>query len=268
MRTNKKTAAKRRQYRRKGGKKKCVVSTCVKKYVKQAIHRNVENKCIQYSQSFGFGGNNATYPTLSFRRLTPGALSYSISQGLGQADRIANKIRVMKATFRYILLPISYDLILNPTPKPQHVQLMFCNIKGNQRADPSATSVSVLFQNGNTSAGPTGLLGDILRPTNGDFWNIKRRVHHKIGYAIADGTGASGGSQYHANNDFAYNVMRTVDVTSMFPKVITYNEADVNPTTNSLYLLFQSVNADNTAQISDTAPCGITFWLDLIYEDA
>lgn len=91
------------------------VSKDVKKYVKATIHKNIENKCVQYSQTYAFGGNPVTYPTLSYRRLTPGATSYSIVQGLGQGDRIANKIRVMKVMFRYILLPISYDLILNPT---------------------------------------------------------------------------------------------------------------------------------------------------------
>ena len=245
------------------------VSKDVKKYVKATIHKNIENKCVQYSQTYAFGGNPVTYPTLSYRRLTPGATSYSIVQGLGQGDRIANKIRVMKVMFRYILLPISYDLILNPTPKPQEIQLYFCNLKGNQRTDPAAGTVGLLYQNGNSFAGPTGLLGDMIRPTNSDVWNIKKRVTHKVGYASAEGTGSQVGSQYFSNNDFKYNVKRSIDITSMFPKIINWSEDSItNPYSNALYLLAYSVNADNTSQLTDTSPAGITFWLDLTYEDA
>lgn len=268
-------AGKKRMYRKRGARKMKpsmktpVVSKAVKKYVKQTIHKNIENKCIQYSQAYAFGGNPVTYPTLSFRRLTPGATSYTIQQGLGQGDRIANKIRVVKAIFRYILLPISYDLILNPNPKPQEIQLYFCNLKGNQRTDPAAGTVSLLFQNGNSFAGPSGLLGDMLRPINTDVWNVKKRVTHKVGYAAAEGTGQIAGSQYFANNDFKYNVKRSIDITSMMPKIINWSEDSItNPYSNALYLMCYSVNADNTSQLQDTQVAGITFWLDLTYEDA
>lgn len=270
--------AKKRMYRKRGARgarkmkpsmKTPVVSKAVKKYVKQTIHKNIENKCIQYSQAYGFGGNPVTYPTLSFRRLTPGATSYTIQQGLGQGDRIANKIRVVKAIFRYILLPISYDLILNPNPKPQEIQLFFCNLKGNQRTDPAAGTVGLLFQNGNSFAGPSGLLGDMLRPINTDVWNVKKRVTHKVGYAAAEGTGQIAGSQYFANNDFKFNVKRSIDITSMMPKIINWSEDSItNPYSNALYLMCYSVNADNTSQLQDTQVAGITFWLDLTYEDA
>ena len=256
------------KYFKKKSRKAPKVSKSVKLYVKKSIHSQIENKRIQWSNSFAFGSNTTTYSTLSYLKLTPSTISYSMAQGFGQADRVGNKCRVMKATFRYILLPISYDLIANPTPKPQHIQLLFGNIKGNQRSDPTAGTVNLLFQNGNIAAAPTGLLGDALRPINNDLWQIKKRIQHKIGYAVSDGTGGNANSSFHSNNDFAYNVMRTIDLTPMFPKVIVYDENSLTPNTNALYLMLQSLNADNTSQLADTAPCGITFWLDLVYEDA
>lgn len=264
--------SKKSVYRKRRYVKKYTKSTKVpykiKKYVLRTIHKNVENKTVQYQRSFGFGGNPTTYSTLSFTQLTPGSISYNMVQGTGQSDRVGNSVRIMKAVLRYILLPVSYDLILNPTPKPQEVQILFGYIKGNTRTAPSATAVSYLYQNGNSSAGPTGLLGDVMRPINKDFWVIKKRIRHKVGYASNDGTGANAGSQFHANNDFKYNVVKSIDITKMLPQKVVWNEADVNPTSRSLFMMISAVNADNTNQLSDTAPCGMTFWLDVTYEDA
>lgn len=244
------------------------VGKALKTYVKKAIHAQIENKKIEYSRTFSFGGNTATYPSLSVTTLTPSSVSYNMTQGTGQADRIGNRVRIINAVLRYILLPISYDLVGNPQPKPQEVQILFGNIKGSTRTTPTSAQLAYLFANGNSSTGPTGLLGDVLRPINSDFWVIKKRIKHKVGYAVSDGTGSSAGSQYHSNNDFKLNVVRSLNVTKMLPKVVIWNEADTNPTTFGLYMMIQAVNADNTSQLSDTAPCAMTFWLDVTYEDA
>ena len=254
--------------RRVAGGRKSSVSIGIKKYVKKAIHSQIENKRIEYSRTFSFGGNTTTYSNLSVSTLTPSSVSYNMSQGTGQADRIGNKIRIINAVLRYILLPISYDLVGNPTPKPQEVQILFGNVKGNTRTTPTSGQIAYLFANGNSSTGPTGLLGDVLRPINSDFWVIKKRIQHKVGYAVSDGTGGSAGSQYQSNNDFPINVVRSLNVTKMMPKQIVWNESDTNPTTAGLYMMIQAVNADNTSQLADTAPSAMTFWLDITYEDA
>lgn len=261
--------AAKRKYRkraRKSGMGKCKISKCIKKYVKKTIHSQIENKTIQYDRVLAIG-NILNSTSLYAQALTPHSSSYSIAQGLGQANRIGNVIRVIKATLNYILYPISYDAIANPSPRPCEVMLVFGNIKGNTKALPGG-AVTSLYQNGNAAAGPDGTLSDILRPFNKDFWNVKKRIVHKVGCSAYTGTGAAGGPQYYNNNDFPYNVKRKLDLTSMFPKRIQFEDASADPTSNGLFLMMEAVSADNSLIGSALTPIGVEYWVDLVYEDA
>lgn len=120
----------RRVYRKRPARKlarksKPMVGLAVKKYVKRAIHANVENKRSSFTtfQSFGSFANSTT---LYARPLTPASSgSLSIQQGTGQGERIANRVRVMRAMFRYTINPLPYDIGSNAFPTPTEIIMIF-----------------------------------------------------------------------------------------------------------------------------------------------
>lgn len=247
-------------------KRKTVVPRTIKQYVKKTIHSQIENKCIQYDR-IQVVGNVLNSSSLYAHALTPHSTSYTIAQGIGQANRIGNQIRVVRATLNYILFPVAYDLTANSTPRPCEVMLVFGNIKGNTKSVPGG-AVSQIYQNGNSASAPDGTLSDMLRPFNKDFWNVKKRIVHKLGCASYQGNGALLGSQYFANNDFGFNVKRRLDLTPMFPKRITFEDTTADPTSAGLFLMLEAVYADNALMNSSQTPVGIEWWVELVYEDA
>jgi len=237
----------------------------VKSIVKKQVDKNIEDLNVQYASYYTFG-NYINNNLLNYKILTPS--TYSVAQGTGAADRRGNRVTIKKVMFRYLINPLPYNATTNPTPQPQEVQLLFANLKGNQRTVPTSGSMSIMYQTGNTSSPPTGSCTDLIKPFNYDAWNIKRRIIHKVGCATYGGTGISVINQSFANNDFSYNIRRTIDITKLFPKVWYFDDTNNTATSNALYFMVQAVNADNTIASSTTLSQAIEFWLDVTYEDA
>lgn len=260
---------KKLQKRRAGfRRRRTYVPKNIKQYVKKSLHAQIENKMVQHFGQFRVG-NTLYDPNLHTQSLTPSAGSYQILNGTGQANKIGNRIRVRKAVLRYIINPLPYDLVFNQSPRPMEIQIMLGHLKGSTRTQPNSVSLLYLYQDGNTSAPSDGTLTDLIRPVNNDLFVIKRRIVHKVGMSAYDGTGAQIGAQYHQNNDFPYNVRRAIDVTKYMPKVMVWNEADVNnPTSKGLYMWMEAVRADNTLAPATESPLLFEYWLDLTYEDA
>jgi len=255
-----------RQLRRKISKPR--VGLAVKKYVKRAIHANVENKKASYTtfQSFGSFANSST---LYARPLTPATSgSLSIQQGLGQGDRIANKIKIMRAMFRYVINPLPYDIGSNAFPTPTEVMIIFGFTKGQPSVTPNSSFVAQIFQSGSTALAPTGTLPDLIQPFNTDVFTIKKVIRHKIGNSAVEGTGGQANRAYFANNDFKYNAVRSVNITNIYPKSLQWTDNGTVPQNAGLFLMFQAVNADGTVMAASTISTRINYTIDLTYEDA
>jgi len=249
------------------GKRKSSVSQVVKKYVKRTIHAQVENKCTQISSGATFG-NVLQDPELNAFPMAPLSGFWSIAQGVQQGQRLGNQIRTRKAYLNYVLRPVRYDSVYNPNPQPSEVQLMLGHVKNTPAFAPAAPDVQLLFQNGSTTAPPTGSLRDIISVINTDFWVIKKRWTHKIGYASSTGTGLSGNNQYFANNDFKLNVVKRIDITQYLPKLFQFNDNSISPTSKNLFFMFYAVSSDGGIYPATTTPVNIEFWLDYHFEDA
>lgn len=248
-------------------RKSSTVNLNVKKYVKRQIHANIENKKAISEGSFSVGSIAST-TTMNARPLTPAAGYLSIVQGLGQGDRIANRCRTMKVMFRYTLSALPYDLTNNPLPVPCEVQILFGYVKQSPTSIPTATNVNNLFQAGNTSSAPQGDLGDLIQPINTDYWAIKKKITHKIGNSIVDGTGAQVNKQYFANNDYKFNVVRSLDITYMYPKLLIWNDVGTFIQNAGLYVMIQAIRCDGTVSPASTTSVFFNYALDLTYEDA
>lgn len=243
------------------------VSLAVKKYVKRSIHANVENKRALSEGSFSVG-SIASSTTLNARPLTPASGFINIVQGIGQGDRIGNKCKTLKAMFRYTLNALPYDLTNNPLPTPSEVMIIFGYVKQTPTIVPTATNINNLFQNGNTSSAPQGDIGDLIQPINNDYWVIKKIVKHKIGTAAVEGTGSQANKQFFANNDYKFNVVRSLNITSMYPKSLVWNDVGTFIQNAGLFVMIQAVRADGTVSPATQTSVFFNYALDLTYEDA
>ena len=243
------------------------VSYAVKKYVKRALHTQVENKCVQINSGATFG-NVLQDPEMNAFPMAPLSGFWSIAQGVGQGQRIGNQIRTRKAYLNYVLRPVRYDSVYNPFPQPSEVQLMLGYVKNTPAFAPAAPDIQLLFQNGGSTSAPVGSLRDIISVINTDYWVIKKRWTHKIGYAVASGTGTSPNNQSFSNNDFKLNVVKRIDITSYLPKLFQFNDNSISPTTKNLFLMFQAVSSDGGIYSAAVTPTNIEFWVDYHFEDA
>jgi len=257
----------RRKAKRAPRKKPTNVSVAVKKYVKRALHTQVENKSVQINFGNSFG-NVLESPDFNAYPMCPLTGYWSISQGVNSGSRIGNQIKTRKCYLNYVLRPNPYDLTFNSNPAPTEVQLMLGYVKNTPCFVPTSLDVNLLFQAGSTTAAPVGNLRDIISVVNTDYWTIKKRWTHKIGYASASGTGGNVANQLYTNNDFKLNVVKRIDITKMVPATYQFNDNSITPTSKNLFLMYYAVSASGTTNGSTALPTNIEFWIDYHYEDA
>lgn len=267
MAFRKKRPLRRKVVKRARKPRQATVSLAVKKYVKRAIHVDQENKVktIYYSHSFGSSANN---PSLYSYPMTPYTGYISITQGVGQSERCGNEIKIRKVMLNYVLTPNGYNVDSNAFPAPVHVDMFLGRTKLCPGDQPIAGDMAQLFQNNNASSAPAGTLQDLIGNVNTDYWLIKKRWQHKIGFAAAEGAGAISNLQFYQNNDYRMNVLRKLDITKHYPKTIKFNDNNTTQQGPGLFLFYQCVNALGGTQSASTLPCAIKFWVEIQYEDA
>jgi len=261
---------KKRSYRKKRsvvGSRKRSVSVGVKKYVKKQIHKNIENKKVQIQSGLSFG-SVAEAPDFNPYPMLPQAGFWSIPGGVGQGGRIGNQCTIRKLTLSYVLFPKPYDVTTNPNPIPQEVDLYLGYVKSTPSTTPSNLDIAQLYQAGSGVAAPSGTLRDLCATVNTDYWTIKKRWRHKIGYSTNSGTGGNAGNAFYANNDFKYNVVNKIDITKFVPKQLLFNDSNNTVMHRNLFFMHQSLRADNNTTGATQLPMGMEFWIDIEYEDA
>ena len=200
--------------------------------------------------------------------MTPYTGYLTISQGIRQSDRIGNEIKVRKVMLRYILRPTPYDISSNPAPVPTHVEMYLGRTRIASGDQPIAADFNFLFQNGASSLAPVGSINDLVSETNKDYFTIKKRWSHKLGFASNTGTGGVPQAGYYSNNDFKMNVIKKLNITKYYPKTLKFNDTTNVVQGPGLFLWYQAVHAGGAINGSTVLPANITFWLDIQYEDA
>lgn len=251
----------------KRGYKSKNVSTAVKTYVKRALGKEIENKSVQINGGLNFG-NVLESTDMNAYPMCPLNGFWSIPQGVGAGSRIGNQIKTRRATLSYVLRPIGYDVTINPFPRCTEVQLMLGYVKNTPCFQPAGVDIQQLFQGGSSVVPPVGSLRDIIATINTDYWVIKKRWTHKVGFSIIDGTGSAPTNQYYSNNDFKLNTVKKIDITKFVPATYQFNDSGVSPTSRNLFLMFQAVSATGEVMTATTLPCNIEFWVDYHYQDA
>jgi len=251
-----------RKYARKSNK----LSKGLRKAITKVIRKEEETKCQQYNGVITLGAAGGNFQTQGFVPLTPYGTYCSISQGTGQGERVGNQLRIVKATLTYVLCPQGYSLTTNPIPAPQEVLIRLMNPKNTNVL---VTSAGNYFQAGSGSVSATGNLNDIHRAVNTDLYTQYKFTKHKIGFAaFIPNPGLNANQGYYANNDFALNVVRTINYTKYCPKIIKFNDNTSTPITRCLQTWIECVNSDGSAMAITTSPILMNYTISIWYKDA
>jgi len=257
----------RRKAKRAPRRKTTGVSLAVKKYVKRTIATNVENKIVNFNQSLNFGSsdNNSTlyvYPILPYTGYG------TIGQGITQGTRIGNQIKLRKVMLNYIIRPAPYDAVENTTPVPCEVEMYLGRVKSVPGELPNTADMGLLYQLGASTTGPSGDLSDVISDINTDYWLIKKRWRHKIGYSNNQGTGANNQFQFGANNDFKLNVVKKLNITKLCPPTLKFNDSNNTVQGPNLFFFYEAISATGASLAATQKPCHIDYWITIQYEDA
>lgn len=267
----KKGARKTTRSRKTSGKP----STAVKKYIKSAIHRQIENKrfTLESSATLFAPSNVVNFQASNIVQLTPSSATnsdYTIPQSLGQGGRTGNVITLRKAMFRYVMYPQIYNVTSNPNPKPLDVNIWIFSIKRGVASLTVADAWNVfngtIFANGNTSNGTVNNLFDLVSVPNKEVIQSHYRRTVKLSPASYYVPGAT--TANYDNNDYKYNCMGRINITKYLPKRIVFNDTDNSSTSKQVFLVCTPYHADGTTTASTEAGASWFYGIDLEYEDA
>lgn len=259
-----KFAKRRRPMRRKVGGK------AIRKVVRREMRRVAETKTFEMV-NLGkniYPSNHVSFPD-NVIPLGPNSSTMVIAQGVGQGDRIGNKLTIKKLSFKGTIVPLPQDATLNPNPRPLQVRMDIVY----DREDPNDAFVpgSLYFQLGNSSSAHRNDLVDMWAPVNTDRYRVLHTRIWKLGYGAYTGTATSATNQAtqqaYANNDFPFNVNFNIDVTKYLIKTVKYNDTSVYPLTRGCYAFFYACYADGNALASTTVPCAMQFVQNLQFTD-
>jgi len=262
---------KKRLLKKKGGLRKRVskpkVSLSVKKYVKRALHAEIENKQIAASVTTSFGNINES-PDLNAYPILPYSGFLTLPQGVTQGTRTGNQCKIRKVYLNYVLVPLPYNATTNTTPVPLHVQMFLGAVKQYKGILPQSADINLLFQLGGTSLAPGGTVLDLTYQVNKDNWDIKKMWMHKLGMANYGGTGTNPGFQSYANNDYKLNVVNKMDITKHCAAAMKFNDGNSTHQGANLFLMFQAVASNGLALAATQVVAQLQYSVIIEYEDA
>jgi len=264
-------APKKRAYKRKSYAPK---RTAVKKMIKREIARNIENKTFQvFDDNFDIvPSSNAAAFDSQVIPVTPYNGAYlTIAQGLGQGQRIGNRIKVKKLTFDAIIYPKAYNASTNPTPAPCQIKFWFFYDKEEPQSIPTPQASGDFLQFGSTALPLGNRLFDHMAPVNTDRYRVLTTRTVKVGYAEYGGTGATGSLPTQgnlSNNDFKLNARIHVDLMPYIVKDVVFRDTATAPTTRGVYMMAQPVLANGAAMAATVIPAEMNFMQSITYEDA
>lgn len=250
-------------------------SLAIKRYVKQAIHRQIENKGVAQSvaKTMSNISNIANFTTGNVIQLTPSVQTnylYTITQGTGAGNRTGNQIKLRNAVLKFVLYPQAYNVTSNPNPKPLNILMYIVSGKksvlSNSVADMVTICNSNIYKLGSSSSAMLGNLYDAISYINTDVLQVHYQTQFKLSPAQFYTPNATQAN--YNNNDYKYNIMRRINVTKYLPKTIAFDDANNNSTSKQVFAIFAPVYADGTSMASTIFPCSIFASMDVTYEDA
>jgi len=254
--------------------RKSAVMQATKQEINRQLSVRIEKKCAQlYEPGITLQSTAAaTWDANNVRNVGFGATEgFNITQGVGQGQRVGNRLRIKKMTMKGVLVPMPYDIGTNPTPRPQQIRMVFFYNKATPTSKPIPKAN--FLQLGNTQNSLQNDLMDMVAPFNTDNYAILGTRSFKLGLSQFWGDGGSTApgdavAGYYSNNDFKYNINFSVDLAKMLPTTCVYNDTNAAPNTRSIFVAWILCRADGSANLSAVQPVSVQYVIDLQYEDA
>lgn len=251
---------KKKTTRRKN--KKTSVSKSVKKYVKNAIHSNIENK------KYTIYGTNIALPSAVTGVYTPYGLYCNpiLSNGTGQAARIGNVVKIARANLTGFLNVLPTNASTNPLAAPVLVRMFILRNKIENTSSLTGMNLNDFFESGSGSVGFQGNLLDMVFKVNSEVWTVYKTKTFKIG-------ASSSGLQTSSSGYFDDSPMIrrfSFDLTKYLTRTQKYNDTATTPTNNNLWVFFQVVRADGVSASATTlqSMAEMHYNIEVQYEDA
>jgi len=268
-------AYKRKTYKRRAPKRKYakrgVSKKTVKAVVQRVLAREAEVKTIQ-EYNYGvnlYSPNYPTFDTTNIYRLGPAATTMPIVQGVGQGNRIGNKVHTKKLVVAGSLVPNAYHATTNPIPQPMDVTVWIFYDKSAPCINPAPAFNGDWYQNGNGTTTFGGDTLDMISPVNTDRYRVLTKRNFKLGFADFAGTGTQPANQSFANNDYKMTCNFKFDITKYYPKVVRWNDNfSATPTTRGLWMMVTPAWGAGTTIPNGVKPLGMQFMQNYMYQDA
>lgn len=260
-----------RKYLRKGktgGKRsravRSTVSAKVKKYVKSAIHRNIENK-MRYNYAANQPIQTGQNSTMTWPLIPSG-----ISVGVYAGDRIGNCIKPVKGIWKCNVNLLPYDATNNNQPRPVWVKIWVVRDLKNagQLATMDSTSFVNFFNGNNTSLPFQNNTLDTVFDVNTDNFRVLTTRMFKLGctsmYNVAPLPNTT--TSYLDNSVMAKSI--TIDYTKYVRKQLKYQDnVSGLPNNDNLYFVIQAVACDGSSSL-DQRMIEMHYTNRFYYEDA
>lgn len=207
------------------------------------------------------GGNPAAiiWPTDNNSNPTPVSLvsvaaggAGPIAQGVAEQQRVGNKLKVTKATLKFILTPSS------SSSYPALVQVFIGTMKGNKMTAPTSAELADIYQDGSSQASFDATRLSLLRNVNRDLFTINRRMQLKVGPA---------NSATNANNDFPLLVRKTIALPSLMGTWIFNDAPDTTPNNKELFIWCTATNMLDGSVITQINMPTLEYYTVIEYTD-
>lgn len=243
----------------------------INRSVKMVVRRLAETKSVQLFSTPVNIPSVASAAFVSGASILPLGLqpgSMVLQQGVGQGQRIGNKVSIVRSTFKGTVFPSQFDMTYNTTPKPLEIKLWIFYDKSDPHAVPAPELLDDFFQNGNSYSGFNNGLPDLWRPVNTDKYRILATRRFKIGYSNYYGTGVNLDANGFTNNDFKLNQNFNIPLGKLIPKSATFNDNNTVPSQRQCYAMFCPCYADGSAIGGTQLPAQVSWMQEVRYKDS
>ena len=267
-------AYRKKTYKRKTFKRKSYApktkKTAFKKAVKKVLASQIENKTAQLlltGQNL-VSSNNLGFATQNIFDCGISASAIQIYQGVGQGQRIGNRIQVTSLVLKGTITPLPYSLN-NTVPKPTQVKMWIFYDRYNPTTQPDP--YNDFFQNGNSNNNFQNDLIDMWMPVNTDRYRVLATKQFKLGYASY---GQAADTVYPSviginnNNDFKLNCNYKFNLTKHIPKRVTFRDNNGDPTSRGIYCMIALAAADGSQFVATTTAANHQYMVSCTYRDA
>lgn len=257
----------RRRAQRKTGlrKRKSVrkVSSTVKRYVKKAIHSNIENK-----EGIYYGANNSLNSWGSANLGAGYRMLPKLYIGTDAGSRIGNQVRLVKGVVKGTINLLPYDATSNPKPVPLWVKIFFIRdiTLSSQNDYFTQNQANAIFRTNGNILPFQGNPLDLSLPVNSAYYRLLGSRTFKLGSAGYSATTPVSSGSYYDNSPMAQSF--SFNWGKYCKKILKYNDTTGSACQNdNMYMVIQVVGCDGQTT-SGNIPAEIHFTNSYKFEDA